>query len=98
MTSDAGATHRLTARVQGRVQGVGFRYFVRTEAHRLGLDGWVRNERDGSVAVVAEGSREDLERFADRLRKGPPGAAVRDIRTSLSPGSDEFAGFEIRYF
>ena len=49
---------RLDATVRGRVQGVGFRYMVLEEAHRLGLAGWVANEPDGSVRCVAEGTRE----------------------------------------
>lgn len=93
-----GASDRITARAEGRVQGVGFRYFVRAEARRLGLDGWVRNEQDGSVAVVAEGPRPDLERFERQLRKGPPGSDVRHLDVRWSPANDEFFDFKIRYF
>lgn len=72
----AGAIH---ARVSGRVQGVGFRYTCCHEARRLGLSGWVRNEPDGSVEVWAEGGAEKLDRFAQWLRRGPPGARVDSL-------------------
>lgn len=88
---------RLTARVQGRVQGVGFRYFAKGEAKRLGLRGWVRNERDGSVLVVAEGSRADLEKLADRLKAGPPSSVVRDVGVRWESGSGEFSGFRVAF-
>ncbi len=67
---------RMTAEVHGRVQGVGFRWWVRREARALGLSGWVRNEPDGSVRAEAEGPRDALDVLADRLRTGPPGSRV----------------------
>ena len=67
---------RLEAVVRGRVQGVGFRYYVVREARRLGLGGWVANDRDGSVRAVAEGSGPELDRIEHLLRTGPPGAIV----------------------
>lgn len=66
----------LHVRVSGIVQGVGFRWFVRERARRLGLSGWVRNLPDGSVEVVASGDDGQLELFKEELRRGPPGAAV----------------------
>jgi acylphosphatase len=70
---------RLHVLVRGRVQGVGFRWFVRETARDLGLAGWVRNRPDGTVEVAAEGSAVTLERLRDELRKGPPGAAVTSV-------------------
>jgi len=67
---------RLHVLVRGRVQGVGFRWFVRETARGLGLAGWVRNRSDGTVEVAAEGSVALLDRLRDELRKGPPGASV----------------------
>ncbi|WP_457651563.1 acylphosphatase [Rhodocaloribacter sp.] len=87
---------RLTARVYGRVQAVGYRHFVWTQARRLGLTGWVRNERDGSVAVVAEGPRPALESLLDALREGPPAARVERIETAWSPATGTLDDFEIR--
>ena len=62
--------------IQGRVQGVGFRWFVQREAGELGLRGWVRNTEDGEVEVVASGSEADLAELRHSLRQGPRGARV----------------------
>jgi len=62
--------------VQGRVQGVGFRWFVHREASELDLRGWVRNTEDGDVEVVAAGSAEDLDELRQSLRRGPRGSRV----------------------
>jgi acylphosphatase len=87
---------RLEALVHGRVQGVGFRWFVREEALRLGLRGWVRNRRDGTVEVQVEGSRRDLDALLAALRRGPAGAEVTDVETCWLPGNGEAAGFRIQ--
>ncbi len=65
--------------VRGRVQGVGFRWFVVQEGERLGLVGVVRNLRDGSVEVLAEGNMEALAELERALREGPRGAIVRGV-------------------
>ena len=65
--------------VRGRVQGVGFRWFVEREAHVLGISGWVRNNSDGSVEVLGQGSRDQLLGFRSRLRQGPRAARVDDV-------------------
>ncbi len=65
--------------VSGRVQGVGFRYFVVREAEALGLSGWVRNLPDGRVEVVVDGDEPLLDTFVGRLWQGPPHAHVTDI-------------------
>ena len=62
--------------VRGRVQGVGFRWFVEREAHLLAIAGWVRNNADGSVEVLAIGTREQLFGFRSKLREGPRAARV----------------------
>ena len=85
----------MTAVVRGRVQGVGFRRYVRTWGRKLGLGGYVRNAQDGSVHVVAEGRMAALDRFARLLWGGPPGARVRDVEADR--GAPRGAGpFEIR--
>lgn len=87
---------RLQAIVRGRVQGVGFRWFVAREAEQLGLRGWVANEPDGSVSVVAEGLRIDLDRLAQRLTVGPDGARVADVSLAWSPAAGLGPGFGVR--
>jgi acylphosphatase len=87
---------RLEATVRGRVQGVGYRYFVLRRARTLGLTGWVANERDGSVKIVAEGSEDAIDRLHDALREGPPGALVDDVIAARMAGSGTFEGFAIR--
>ena len=69
----------LHVRVTGLVQGVGFRWFVRERARRLGLSGWVRNLSDGSVEVAAAGDAHQLELLRGELRRGPSGARVDGI-------------------
>lgn len=87
---------RLEATVRGRVQGVGYRYYVLRHARKLGLAGWVANERDGSVRTVAEGSEAAIDRLHDALRDGPPGAIVDDVLAVRMPGTGTFDGFAIR--
>ncbi|WP_322806178.1 acylphosphatase [Thermanaerothrix sp.] len=89
-------TMRLHARIQGHVQGVGFRYFVQDRALALGLVGWVRNTFDGDVEVVAEGPRDKLETLLDYLRRGPRSAVVTQVDVEWSSASGEFRRFEIR--
>jgi acylphosphatase len=88
---------RLHAIVRGRVQMVGFRYFVLEEARALGLSGWVRNGDDGAtVEVVAEGSQEQLQRLEEALRAGPRGARVEAVDATWSDTIDGHQGFEVR--
>jgi acylphosphatase len=70
--------------VRGRVQGVGFRWFVEREAHTLGIAGWVRNNADGSVEVLAMGTREQLAGLRSRLQQGPRAARVDNVEESES--------------
>jgi acylphosphatase len=79
------AVARLDATVRGRVQGVGFRYFVLREARRLELDGWTCNEADGSVRVVADGPRETLDVLLEALREGPPSSLVERVIVNWPP-------------
>ena len=84
---------RLHAVVHGDVQGVGFRYFVQRKAQQLGLRGWVRNNDDGTVELVAEGLRPALEELRRAVEEGPRMASVDrvDVRwSSASGGLDRF--------
>lgn len=87
---------RIDATVAGRVQGVGFRWFVLDVARRLELRGWVANEADGSVRCVAEGPREDLEELVRELGRGPSGARVERVVPRWGRPSDALGPFEIR--
>jgi acylphosphatase len=87
---------RLEATVRGGVQGVGFRWFVRRLAAQRGLTGWVANQPDGSVQVVAEGSRDALEELLGLLHNGPSGAVVSSVDDHWLPASGAFSGFDIR--
>ncbi len=87
---------RLDARIEGVVQGVGFRYFVRREALRLELSGWVANEPDGTVEAAAEGPVAALEQFAELLSMGPPGASVTNVDVRWGPATGGFQGFGVR--
>ena len=75
--------------VVGRVQGVGFRWFVREQARRWGVRGWVRNRPDGSVEIAASGSDESLAGLLAAVRRGPEGAAVDAVHPESLPSSDE---------
>jgi acylphosphatase len=77
---------RLEARVVGRVQGVGYRAFVVRNARALGLGGYVRNNRDGSVDVSAVGRTESLRRLCELLEQGPRGSHVTAVDATWSEG------------
>lgn len=87
---------RLEAVVHGRVQGVGFRYFVLHRAAALALEGWVANDTDGSVRCRAEGARQALDELVAALRSGPPGARVSEVRTAWSPATGGLGPFTVR--
>jgi acylphosphatase len=80
----------------GRVQGVGFRYFVWREAETLGVDGWVRNRADGTVEALARGTCQDLDRLQHRLEEGPRWSRVTSIAVTDEPDEKVTDGFEIR--
>ncbi len=82
--------------VQGRVQGVSFRYYAQREAGRLGVHGWVRNEPDGSVAGHFEGDADAVDALVDWCRRGPTGARVTNV--AVREGADTGASrFDVRY-
>ena len=81
--------------VAGRVQGVGYRYFVQRAARDLNVSGWVRNRSDGAVECRAFGPRDVLEDFEARLRCGPALADVRSVEVTEVKRSDKIEGFQI---
>ena len=93
MTSTEKAIEARRFVVRGRVQGVGFRWFVEREAHILCIAGWVRNNADGSVEVLAQGSCDQLTGLHARLSEGPRAARVDSVDESdvrLAPGITSF--------
>ncbi|MFA5831523.1 MAG: acylphosphatase [Candidatus Paceibacterota bacterium] len=86
---------RIECKITGRVQGVFYRDFANLNARELGLTGTVCNMGDGSVAVVAEGEKEDLQKFLVRLQKGTPRSKVEKIETKWFPASGDFANFQV---
>ena len=88
-------TQRIIVRVEGRVQGVGFRYATASQAKKIGIVGFVCNLHDGSVEAVAEGTASQIDRFLDWLRRGPPGSRVLDVQYRYEPSSGRFKGFSI---
>ena len=87
----------LHAYVDGWVQGVGYRYFVVNTALALGLRGYVRNLSDGSVEVLAQGTRSTLERLLTMLQRGPSAAEVNEIRTDWRQPTEHLSGFHVRW-
>jgi acylphosphatase len=86
---------RLEAVARGYVQGVGYRAFVVREARLLDVTGWVRNEADGSVRVVAEGEEGSLLDLLRSLRRGPSEAEVLNVEAFWRPAVGEFSGFRV---
>ena len=85
---------RIDFIISGKVQGVGYRYFVKNKAEFLKIKGHVRNEKDGSVFVAAQGEAHNLESFLQFCYQGPPLAMVRNIEKSQKPLGN-FVGFSI---
>ncbi len=83
-------------RVTGRVQGVGFRWFTRDLARRLGLRGWVANDPDGAVSGEVAGEASRVDEFVRALREGPPGARVVDLHLDDAASGTPESPFEIR--
>jgi len=82
--------------VRGRVQGVGFRWFVEREAHILKIAGWVRNNPDSTVEVLAQGTREQLAGLHSRLREGPRAARVDEVEVKDTDPIPALTSFQIQ--
>ncbi len=82
--------------VSGIVQGVGFRYWTMEIALKLGLTGWVRNRADGTVEILAQGSKAWLTALLEKIQVGPPGAMVKDTRVEWKNVTHSFSQFEIQ--
>ena len=91
MLNDTHITMRL--KITGRVQGVGFRYEMSDVAHELGVTGWVRNRRDGSVEAMVSGAPDAVEKIIEWARRGPRSARVTGVEIEAGVGS--YAAFEL---
>lgn len=91
----ADATRTLRVSIRGRVQGVGYRAWTERTAMRLGLEGWVRNRRDGSVEAVFHGPARDVDAMIEACRVGPRGASVAEVEM-WAEETAAFSGFEVR--
>ncbi|HOF40592.1 MAG TPA: acylphosphatase [Candidatus Hydrogenedentes bacterium] len=89
-------TGRLRVHIQGRVQGVGFRYATYRQAVQRGLSGWVRNAVDGSVEAEFEGDSDALQTMLDWCRQGPVFAVVTSVDEQWESGAPLYDGFQIR--
>ncbi|HUE47186.1 MAG TPA: acylphosphatase [Aestuariivirgaceae bacterium] len=87
-------TRTVRVRIEGRVQGVFFRDWMRSQARSLGLTGWVRNRSDGTVEATISGDPASIDDMVARCRRGPSAARVRDLAI-LSESDESFADFEI---
>jgi acylphosphatase len=89
------ATRCIHVRVDGRVQGVGYRAFVLENADELGLAGWIRNRRDGSVEAVFQGGEAAIEEMLRLCSAGPPASRVTSVE-QIGEGVATFSGFEVQ--
>jgi len=83
--------------IKGRVQGVGFRWFVQREAGRLGVNGYVKNLSSGDVETEAEGERERLEEFVRHVEKGPPFSRVQEVITEWKESHKKYNSFQVEF-
>lgn len=88
---------QLYIKIFGGVQGVGFRYSARTKALELRLTGYVRNLADGSVEILAQGEKANLEEFLDWTQAGPRFARIDKVEHTWTKLTKSFSDFEIRY-
>lgn len=94
---EGGGVKRINVIISGDVQGVGFRAWARGVARKLGLVGWVKNREEGSVEVVAEGEKKELEKLIMDCHDGPDMAMVEMVDVTWEEPTDEFVGFEVVY-
>ena len=81
--------------ISGKVQGVGFRYFVLRQAQELSINGWVSNKPNGDVEAFAQGEKADLERFIAKVKEGPSFSRVDDVNLNWVNEAEQYFGFEI---
>jgi acylphosphatase len=97
MSQETQRNARVHAIVEGRVQGVNFRYHTVRTARQLGITGWVANRRDGKVEAVAEGPKGKLTELVSFLHEGSPAAQVTDVEIDWKSATGEFEEFQVRF-
>ena len=95
MTTQSEEILKVNLTISGKVQGVGFRYFVLRQAQELGILGWVSNKPNGDVEAFAQGEKADLEQFIAKVKKGPSFSRVEDVSLFWVNEADQYFGFEI---
>ncbi|MBW3670469.1 MAG: acylphosphatase [Acidobacteria bacterium] len=84
-------------KIHGKVQGVGYRFFATRVARRLGLKGWIRNLRDGTVDAIVEGETEAIDEWLEEIREGPRYAEVTKIDQEQKTFLGKFGDFDVRF-
>ena len=88
-------TLTVNMKITGKVQGVGFRYFVLREAQKLGINGWVSNKSNGDVEALAQGEKVDLEQFIAKVKEGTTFSRVDNVNLEWMNKGEQYFGFEI---
>ena len=88
---------QIRINIFGRVQGVGFRYFIKIKARKLGLKGWVQNQVDGSVKLKVKGYKEKIKELIDYCHKGPLFSQVEKVQTEKEKTENDLESFIIMY-
>jgi acylphosphatase len=84
-------------RIHGKVQGVGYRFFATRVARRLGLKGWIRNNRDGSVETMVEGETATIDEWIEELREGPRYAEVTSVEQESKDFTGRLGDFDVKF-
>lgn len=83
--------------ISGRVQGVGFRHFTKTNARSLRVKGWVRNLSDGRVEALFQGDEQLVDQLIEKCKKGPRSAYVRSIEVEEEHGDESYTSFDVKF-
>ena len=95
MSSPPKNTLTLNMKITGKVQGVGFRFFVQQQAQKLGINGWVSNQSNGDVVALAQGEKTDLEQFIAKVKEGTTFSRVDNVNLEWMNKGEQYFGFEI---
>ena len=95
MTTQSEEILKVNLTISGKVQGVGFRYFVLRQAQELGINGWVSNKPNGDVEALAQGEKADLEQFIAKVKEGTTFSRVDNVNLEWMNKGEQYFGFEI---